>query len=135
MKIRVCIVDDHIMVIEGLKTMLEGQGSMEVVSTFTSAEEYQEAEIECDVLLLDINLPGKNGIELCTELTKSKADVSVIGITNFGDTAFVKNMMRSGAKGYLLKNTAREELIDAIHQVQLGNVYLSDKIKNQLLND
>ena len=123
------------MVIEGLRSILEGETSVEVVDTFTSAEAFEEAGVNCDVLLLDINLPGKNGLELCGELSRSHPDLPVIGLTNFSDIAFIKNMMRSGAKGYLLKNTEGAELIEAIQKVSLGEIYLPEKIRSQLLND
>ena len=135
--IKTAIVDDHTMVIEGLRSMLEGSDLVEVVLTATSAEDFmvQFESSPPQVLLLDINLPGKNGIELCAELSSSHPDMAIIGLSNFSDTPFIKNMMRSGAKGYLLKNTRKEELVEAIKTVAMGNIYLPQDIRNQLLNE
>jgi len=134
---QIAIVDDHMMVIEGLKSMLDETGLVNVTFTATSAESFQEKlpGLSIDVLLLDINLPGKNGLELCSELSKSHPDLPIIALSNFSETAFIKNMMRSGAKGYLLKNTKKEELIEAVKTVSAGDVYLPDAIRKQLLDD
>lgn len=133
----IAIVDDHVMVIEGLKAMLDETGLVNVAFTATSAEIFQEkfSEYKIDVLLLDINLPGKSGLELCNELSKSHPELPIVALSNFSETAFIKNMMRSGAKGYLLKNTKKEELIEAIKSVSMGKVYLPDSIRQQLLDD
>jgi len=134
---QIAIVDDHMMVIEGLKSMLDETGLVNVIFTATSAERFEEKlpELSIDVLLLDINLPGKSGLELCGELSKSHPDLPIIALSNFSETAFIKNMMRSGAKGYLLKNTKKEELIEAVKTVSAGDVYLPDAIRKQLLDD
>jgi len=137
-RIQIAIVDDHIMVIEGLRSMLEETELISVSLTATSAEDFL-SRLEEDplpsVLLLDINLPGQNGIELCSDLSRSHPNMAVIGLSNYSETAFIKNMMRSGAKGYLLKNSKKEELVEAIKTVSLGEIYLPNDIRNQLLND
>lgn len=136
-KIRVVIVDDHSMIAQGIEKMLSHQELIEVVASFKSGEVFVSNldESDPDVVLLDINLPGMNGMEVCSAVLNKKPDLGIIGLSNYSDSAFVKNMMRSGAKGYLLKNTQKGELIAAIKSVYSGEVYLPENLKNQLLGD
>lgn len=136
-KISVGIVDDHLMVIKGLCAMLEETANIEIVIKATSGEDFLTSLLNTTphVVLLDINLPGINGIELCSKLSKSHPGISIIGLSNFSETAFIKNMMRSGAKGYLLKNSKKAELVEAVTAVYKGETYLPAVIKEQLLQD
>jgi len=136
-KIKIVIVDDHLMIARGIENMLSEQDSVEVVQNFESGESFlnQLDEIEFDVVLLDINLPGINGMEACQPILKAKPNASIIGLSNYANSTFIKNMMRAGAKGYLLKNTDKNELIEAIRTVYKGEIYLPSKLRQQLLND
>lgn len=86
-------------------------------------------------MLLDINLPDYNGIDLCKTLCKENPKLLIIALTNFNETAFVKNIIRNGANGYLLKNTDRNELERAIKKVFNGEQYLQKSIQQKLLNE
>ncbi|MFC0604631.1 response regulator [Winogradskyella pulchriflava] len=135
--IKIAILDDHIMILEGLESLLKGQPDIIITKTFSSSTalmDYLKKETP-DVLLLDINLPDANGIDICKTINKKYPDISVIGLSNYSDTSFVKNMMRNGAKGYLLKNTTKEELIKAIINVYNGERYIPETLKTQLLNE
>jgi len=136
-RIKIVIVDDHLMIARGIENMLSDQESVEVVQNFESGESFlnQLDEIEFDVVLLDINLPGINGMEACQPILQAKPNASIIGLSNYANSTFIKNMMRAGAKGYLLKNTDRDELIEAIQTVHKGEIYLPPKLRQQLLND
>ncbi len=135
--IRVAILDDHLMVLEGIQSMLKNQKNIEVTNTFSRGVDLLKSlKFETpNILLLDINLPDSNGIELCNTITNLYPNIKVIALSNYNDTGFVKNMMRNGAQGYLLKNTTKGELIDAIENVNSGNKYLPKKIKDKLLNE
>lgn len=136
-EIDVVILDDHLMVIKGLISMLESSVEINVKYTFTNGSDFLkmlETYIP-DVLLLDINLPDVNGIELCKQLTKKHPELYIIAISNYNETSFIKNMMRNGAKGYLLKNTTEAELIEAITTVTKKETYLPESLKNKLLNE
>jgi DNA-binding NarL/FixJ family response regulator len=135
--IRVIIVDDHLMIARGIENMLADVGSIEVVENFNSGEAFlnQIDEVEFDIVLLDINLPGINGMEACQPILRAKPRVAIVGLSNYANSTFIKNMMRAGAKGYLLKNTDKDELIEAIHAVHKGEIYLPTKLREQLLND
>ncbi|MEO0504606.1 MAG: response regulator transcription factor [Bacteroidota bacterium] len=135
--IRVAVVDDHSMVLKGIESMLEDVENMRVIATFGLGKQLLgdiDSEMP-DVLLLDINLPDSNGIDLCKTLVKKHPKLAILALSNYSETGFIKNMLRNGARGYLLKNTAKEELITAIETVYAGKQYLPLSIKDILLND
>ncbi|MEO1032060.1 MAG: response regulator transcription factor [Bacteroidota bacterium] len=135
--IDVTILDDHTMVLKGIETMLADTSNISVSHTFNKGDELLNhlKSATPDVLLLDINLPESNGIELCGFISKTYPDISIIGLSNYSDTSFIKNMMRNGAKGYLLKNTSKDELIEAIKTTHSGDTYLPKILKDKLLNE
>lgn len=135
--IKVAITDDHQMVIEGLKYLLSATPDLKVVGTYnTLAETRSNLPIDKpDILLLDINLPDGNGAVACSELLKLSPKTHIIALTNLEDTAFIKQMLRNGAKGYLMKNTNKEELRLAIDDVLKGEIFLTEKIRKELLNE
>ncbi len=135
--IKVSILDDHQMVLRGIETMLEDVDEIKIIATYGLGMELLDNidSNQPDVLLLDINLPDSSGLDLCKKLTLMYQNVGIIGLSNFSDTSFVKNMMRNGAKGYLLKNTDRKELIAAITMVSKGNTYLPRNVQEALLNE
>tara|TARA_R110000868_G_scaffold14075_9_gene65759 strand:- start:5308 stop:5943 length:636 start_codon:yes stop_codon:yes gene_type:complete len=135
--IKVAICDDHTMVLRGIETMLEDSDIITICATYNLGKQLL-AEIDNNlpnVLLLDINLPDSNGIELCKELTKKHPELAIIGLSNYSETGFIKNMLRNGAKGYLLKNTDKQELLLAITTVHKGGTYLPRNIQDILLNE
>jgi DNA-binding NarL/FixJ family response regulator len=135
--IRVAATDDHVMVLQGIETMLMTSSEITVISTYRNCKETLEGINRDlpDVLLLDINLPDCNGIEFCKILHKEYPDIHIIALTNFDETAFVKNIIRNGAKGYLLKNTDKQELETAIKKVYRGEQYLQKSIQKKLLDE
>ncbi len=136
--IKVCITDDHQLVLEGLKLLLSGHNGLEVVSTFKTGLQLLESiskENTPDVVLLDINMPDLNGIETCKRLKKSHPDIKVIALSMLGESNMIKLMLKSGADGYLHKNAAKDEIITAINEVMEGRRYLSHEIANIVLFD
>ncbi len=135
--IKVAILDDHNMVLRGIETMLEDSDTIKVIATYNRGRQLLK-NISNDlpnVLLLDINLPDSNGMDICKELTKKHPELAIIALSNYSETGFIKNMLRNGAKGYLLKNTDKQELITAITTVHKGTNYLPRGIQDILLND
>lgn len=124
------------MVIQGIQSMLNGNEAIKVVGTYNNAKETLEhiEKDSPDILLLDINLPDINGIELCKQLKLIIKDLKIIAISNFDDLSFVKRMLKSGANGYLLKNTDPVELIKAFKTVLSGDLYLQENIQKKLLD-
>jgi DNA-binding NarL/FixJ family response regulator len=134
--IKIAITDDHTIVIEGIKTMLKLSKEIEVVQSFENLKDtFENLSDTVEVLLLDINLPDGSGIEACKELLKRHSDLKIIALTNFEDSIFIKQILKNGALGYLLKNTSKSELTEAIVQVKKGKRFLPKKISDILLND
>ena len=134
--IPIAITDDHTIVIEGIKTMLKLNKEIEVLQSFENLKDtFENLNSAVKVLLLDINLPDGNGINACKELLEKHPDLKIIALTNFEDTVFIKQIIKNGAMGYLLKNTDKKELTEAIKSVIEGNRYLPKKISDILLND
>jgi DNA-binding NarL/FixJ family response regulator len=135
--INVAITDDHNMVLRGIEMMLKEFTEISVVATYSNCKETSDniASSKPDVLLLDINLPDGSGIDLCKTLHKKYPKLHIIALTNFNETAFVKNIIRNGASGFLLKNTDRNELERAIKKVYKCEQYLQKSIQQKLLNE
>jgi DNA-binding NarL/FixJ family response regulator len=134
--IPIAITDDHTIVIEGIKTMLKSIKEIEVLQSFeTLKDTFENLNSAVKVLLLDINLPDGNGINACKELLEKYPDLKIIALTNFEDTVFIKQIIKNGAMGYLLKNTDKKEITEAIKSVLEGKRYLPKKISDILLND
>lgn len=135
--IKISILDDHALVIDGVKAMLANDPSIEVLHTHLTMqslkEKLAEGNILPDILLLDINLTDADGLDVCKMLHKSHPTIAIIALTNFDETIFVKNMIKNGAKGFLLKNVANQEMLQAIHTVSAGNTYIQQAVQNQLI--
>lgn len=126
-KIKVFIVDDHYMVIEGIKSLLQNDDDIEFIghaSTAISCLSYLDSH-EPDVILLDINLPDMSGIELCIEIKKKMPAVRILGLSTFNQHSFIEKMLENGAMGYVLKNATRQEISLAVRNVYNGMKYLS----------
>ena len=136
-KIRLAIVDDHAVVIDGLKTMLSSFSELEVVCTAQSGYDLlQRFQTEVpDVLLMDIQMPEINGIELCKEVLRLHPEIKVIAFSSFDDSGYVKQILRSGAKGYLLKNSDKNTIVKAIEAVMHGEEFIDETIKRILLQE
>jgi DNA-binding NarL/FixJ family response regulator len=131
---KVFIVDDHYMVIEGIRSLLQNEKGIEWVghaSTAASCLAFLQQH-QPDVILMDINLPDKNGIELCKEVRLQYPAVYIIGLSTFNQQSFIQKMMDNGASGYVLKNATQEELMEAIETVAKGRTFLSDEAAQSL---
>jgi DNA-binding NarL/FixJ family response regulator len=126
-KTSVFIVDDHQLVIQGLLIMLKDEPGITIAGYATDAEgcrDYFKTK-SADVILMDINLAGEGGIELCGYIQKKYPGVAVLALSSFNEGAFVSRMMANGAGGYLLKNASRQEILKAINEVLCGNKFFS----------
>ncbi|GAA4406542.1 response regulator transcription factor [Nibrella viscosa] len=132
---RILIVDDHPMVIEGIKALLQQAEEITVAGTVTdafTALTFLKSN-EVDVVLLDINLPDLSGIELCGKLKREFPRLKVLGMSTFKERSYITRMIEQGASGYVLKNVSREELIQAIGQVCAGQMYLDAEVSQVLV--
>lgn len=134
-KIKVGILDDHHIVIQGVLSSLANNNSISVVSAAT-AKEYIEPELHLlDVILLDINLNDVDGVDLCKKYKSEFPNLKIICLTSFLQVSFIKAMLRNGADGYLFKNVATDELIEAIETTYKGKRYLGKEVNELLIKD
>jgi len=127
MRAGVFIVDDHYVVIEGIRSLLQNEEDIEWMGHATSAASCLAflKQQQPDVILMDINLPDKNGINLCKEVKQLYPAVFILGLSTFNQQAIIRNMMENGASGYVLKNADKTELLEAIQVVMYGGTHLS----------
>lgn len=127
MKIKLFIVDDHYMITEGIRSMLADEPHLEWLGhAYDAASCRSFLKVHTpDVILMDINLPDTNGIDLCKEITASHPAIKVIGLSTFNQLSFITRMLDNGAYGYLLKNASKTEILAAIETVMKKKKYLS----------
>ncbi len=130
MSVRIVLADDHIIVREGLRSLLNQQTDMEIVAEAVDGEEAVQiaGEHQPDVIVMDASMPNLNGIEATRRIRAQWPKVHVICLSMHSDSGFVSAMLKAGASGYLLKDCATEELVRAVHTVLAGQVYLSPGI-------
>lgn len=133
--IRVLIVDDHVVVRRGLRSMLSGAQDVEVVGEAGNADEAMERarEMQPDIVLLDIRMPGMDGLRVLHLLGEQLPQVKTIILTNYDEEQFLLEAFRAGAYGYLLKNVGRELLLDALRKAHEGKRQLSPDLVDNLL--
>jgi DNA-binding NarL/FixJ family response regulator len=130
------VVDDHQVVREGVISMLRAASEIEVVGQAANAPEavQRARELKPDVVLLDIRLPGTSGWEVCRTLCTNLPETHVIMLTSFQDEDYLFKALRAGARGYLLKTSSHEELVDAIRSVARGKRLLSPPMVDKLVS-
>jgi DNA-binding NarL/FixJ family response regulator len=134
-KLRLYIAEDHLVVRDGIKMLINSQPDMEVVGEASDGEvAWKEAiQIKPDVLLMDISMPGWNGIQTTLMLQESMPDIKILILTVHEERAYLRELLEAGASGYILKRSASEELIKAIHSVFKGGIYVDPFIAGKLL--
>jgi len=137
MTIRLLLVDDHAVVRSGLKMLLSGQKEMEIVGEAASAGEAmtETARVNPTVILMDIGLPDKTGIEATREIKAKFPDVKIVALTIHEDEEYFFQMLAAGASGYVPKRAAPDELITAINAAANGEVYLYPSLAKLLVRD
>jgi DNA-binding NarL/FixJ family response regulator len=135
--IRVAIADDHKLIINGIRSMLADSDDIVVVGEAADGLDLLrqlEAGLDPNVILMDINMPYKNGIETTLVVTQKHPQIRVLALTMFDDEDYITSMLQNGATGYILKNTGRPELIDAIKRVSLGQPYFSKEVTSVVMS-
>jgi len=137
MKIRIAIADDHPLVINGLHHILGNCSDMEIVGSYTDGKELLKgiASSRPDVLLLDIQMPGQTGDELAGIIAEQYPDVKMLALTNLDNVYYVRTMLRNGVKGYILKTSREEILLDAIRTIYRNGQYLESSLKDKIIQD
>lgn len=136
-KILVAIVDDHLVVREGLKKMLEIGGDIEVVAEAASGLECLQVieQRAPDIVFMDIRMPGVNGIEITRLLTAKYPNIRVIILTIYDDDQYVTEAIKAGAKAYLLKNANRKEFMEVIEHVMQNRAFLDPKVTSSVFGE
>jgi DNA-binding NarL/FixJ family response regulator len=122
------------MVIEGIKSLLQHEKSVELIGHAMNAGSciaFLKSH-QPDVILMDINLPDKNGIELCREVKEKYPAIFILGLSTFNQQSFVQKMIENGASGYVLKNASGKELLEAIRTVANGKIFISFEVEQIL---
>lgn len=137
MSIRILIADDHALLREGIKNVLELEHDFAVIGEAADGEETlrKVAELDPDVLLLDINMPHYNGLEVVKQLQNSQPDTKIIVLTIHDDESYVLEVVRSGAVGYLLKDIEPGMLVQAIRTVYEGKSFIYPTLATKLFGE
>ena len=134
---RIVLADDHQIVREGLKSLLNSHDDMEVVGEARDGRTAVQMarDLAPDVVIMDVGMPHLNGIEATRQITSREPGARVVALSMHSDRRFMGEMLKAGAKGYLLKDGAFEELATAIRSVVANKVYLSPRIANVVVDD
>lgn len=135
--IRILVADDHQLMIDGIKTTLAGIVDFTIVAEANNGFQVMEkldAGAEVDVILMDINMPGQDGLVCTKEVKKKYPDIKIIALSQYDEKRFVKRMVKNGASGYLLKDSGKDILEKAIRTVCSGEHYFSEKLSMRLIS-
>ena len=133
--IKILIADDHQILIDGVKTTLANVKDIQIVAEANNGVQVLEKlkEVDVDVVLMDINMPEMDGLDCCKQVRKQFPKTRVIALSQYNEKRFVKRMIQNGASGYILKDTDRDELTEAIQKVNSDEVFFSKKLSFDML--
>ncbi len=140
-KIRVMLVEDHILMRVGLKTTAEGEPDMEVIAEVADGRQVLEnyRRHKPDVVLLDLRLPGMDGIQIIKQLRQEAAEVRIVVLSSYGGGDDITSAIQSGASGYVLKSMPLEQMLQAVRVVHAGGQYfpreISDRVNQRIQSD
>jgi DNA-binding NarL/FixJ family response regulator len=135
--IKILVVDDHSIFTDGMQALLGTVDGFEVAGTANNADDAISKAIllNPDVVLMDIQMPGKNGIEATAEIRKKNQQLKIIALSSANESLYIKKMLEAGANGYVLKNLDKEELVRVIRKVHAGEKHLDSNVANQLVEN
>lgn len=129
-KIKLLIVDDHHILVDGLKNLFDQTAHIQVIGTAMTGEECRRALLHelPDVILLDISLPDVNGIDLCKEIKTAYPEIKIVALSSFNEYAIVRRMIDQGVSGYVVKNAMPEEIIQSVEMVMQDETFFCEEI-------
>lgn len=133
--IKVHIVDDHQMMLDGLKALLSGEASIQIIGESNNGKIAFEKILiaQPDVLITDISMPEMNGLELTRAVKEKFPKIKVLALSMFGERNTISEMLEAGINGYILKNTGKQELLNAVTKVAEGGMFFSDEVSEELM--
>ncbi|HLH20779.1 MAG TPA: response regulator transcription factor [Bryobacteraceae bacterium] len=136
-RIRILLADDHAVVRQGFKMILGAQPEMEIVGEAGNGREAVEAaeKLRPDVVVMDVAMPELNGIEATRRIVQSSPHTRILALSMHKDAVYVREVLRAGARGYLLKDAPAGDLLSAVRAVASGEGYLSPAVSNAVLDD
>ena len=136
-KIRVLLAEDHTIVRQGLKSLLEAQEDLEVIGEAEDGRQAVEKvkELVPDIIVIDITMPNLNGIEATRQIKKLNAKVKILVLTVHDNEEYIHQILQAGASGYLLKESAVSDLVSAIKAVDKGDIFLSPSVSKVVVKD
>ena len=136
-KIKLMLADDHAVVRSGLRMLLDAQPDMEIIGEAETGTEAvtKVQELRPDIVLMDVEMPGMNGIEATQKIKESVPETAVLALTMYEDDQYFFEMLKAGASGYVPKRAAPDELVNAIRTVSKGGVFLYPTLAARLVND
>lgn len=134
-KIKIILVDDHQLVRDGIKALLTGISDISIIGEASGATElFRELEkVSPDLLIMDISLPEISGIEITKKISSEYPAIRVLMLSMYNNEEFIFNSLKAGARGYLPKNTSREELLEAIYTIHRGEEFFGESISKVML--
>jgi two-component system response regulator NreC len=136
-RIRILLADDHAVVRQGFKMILDAQSDMEIVGEAGNGREAVELaeKLRPDIVVMDVAMPELNGIEATRRVVSALPHSRIVALSMHKDSVYVREILRAGARGYLLKDSVAEDLVAAIRAVASGEGYLSPGVSNAVLDD
>ena len=136
-RIRILLADDHAVVRQGFRMILSTHADLEIVGEAGNGREAVElaAALRPDVVVMDVTMPELNGIEATRRLTADNPHIRVVALSMHKDSVYVREILRAGARGYLLKDSVADDLVAAVRAVASGEGYLSPAVSNAVLDD
>lgn len=133
--LKILIADDHKMFREGIRALLEKEKNIQVVAEAGTAEEIYNKlnQYPVDIILMDIDLGQSSGIEVTEVVISQFPEMKILALSMHNDQAYVVKILEAGAKGYILKNTGKEEMLNAIHAVARGDSYFSNEVSGMII--
>jgi two-component system, NarL family, nitrate/nitrite response regulator NarL len=135
--IKIIIADDHQMVIDGLKALLVSEPDICIIGEAVNGEallELLRIKEQPNLVILDINMPGLDGLEAAKEIHRRFPAIRILVLSMYNKPVFIKNLIEVGVAGYILKNTGREELINAIHKIAAGQDYFGTEVTKSIMS-
>jgi DNA-binding NarL/FixJ family response regulator len=134
-KIKIVLVDDHLLVRDGIKALLSGNDDIRIIGEASDEKELftMLETLTPDILIMDISLPGISGIEITKKICVDRPEIKVLILSMYNNDEFIFNSLKAGAKGYLPKTTSRNEMLEAIYAINSGEVFFGESISKIML--